>query len=295
MARGKALTEPSSEALLTARIAQLLEFKTLKSYEIPIDDIDPAAINPNQMTAAEVEATRQSLLLYGVVKPGMVRPYDESDREEMVNFGLIAWLTAEALASILNPMHTPPSKKLHAAAVKELETWFIAQLGKRWEMLDAHHRREVWLGWIRDGLPDNAHPTLASLVARRVLPCTIHPMSRFVARHLRLILTWDRGTPQEIPAGVIAHELLQHMPMETLLKGLPWTEQQAQNFVGAATFDWQAHLAQQAAENKLKDQQKLQRPAEFKIILTGPEAQREAALLAVNALVVTHPGIKVKP
>jgi hypothetical protein len=260
--RGKRAAPSSAsdqQELFAQRLASLLEVQALKVFEIPVADIEPAETNPNAMSVAEIEGVRQSLLLYGPVKAGMVRPFDDSDRATLSAAGNVAWI------------------------------------GKRWEMLDAHHRRDLWLDWISNGLPDNAHPRLRELVERKALPCTIHPMSREVGKHMRLVLTFGHGTPQEIPAGKLAHELLQVMPMEALLLGLPWTETQAQNLVQTATFDWQAHMDEQRRCNEIKGKAKALRAEQFKIVITGPATDKQGLVDLILAYCQTHPEVKVKP
>jgi hypothetical protein len=296
MARAKKKAEGEQRLEnLHKRVAALLEVQALKTFEIPIDQTDPAPSNPNAMTEAQLKGTEESLLLYGPVKAGMVRPYDETDRADMVNFGIVARLTGEWMARLFGWRRPTYKDKQHAAVQQQLGQWFTAQVGQRWEMLDAHHRRTLWLKWIQYGLPDGAHPRLQDYISRRTLPCTIHPMSREVARHLRLVLTYDRGTPQEMTAGLIAHELLRSMPMESLLKGLPWTEQQALSMAQEATFDWQAHTKDLQTQRDERDAARQREAAEnFKVTIKGPVAHRDALLEVIDAFANQHPGLIVR-
>lgn len=277
-------------------VTELIEYQLLRPYRIPMSEIRPAPVNPNRMSAAEMEATERSMLKYGFLKPGMVRHYDATDREDIVAMGMVVWLTMELFrAGITGKLSVKPAQL--RAARKQLEDLFATEWERRFEIIDAHHRFEIVQRWIERGFPQGIkpHPSVVECVNDRVLPCTIHPMSRDVAKHMRLILTYGHGTPQELPAGQIAAELLRVMPLSEVLVGLPWTEALAQNYVAAASFDWVAHL-QQVGEDKAKraaDKEK-RKAEQFKITIVGPNDLREATMRLIADFAAQNPAVKVK-
>lgn len=278
------------------QISALLEYQLLKPYRIPLDQIRPAPVNPNHLSAAELEATAASMLRYGIIKAGMVRPYDDSDRDGVVATGLHLWLLFEFLAGKVTD-RLPPTRHDLDTAQKALWALFESHWKSRYEMIDAHHRLEIMQRWIANGFPEGStpHPSVVECVRDRVLPCSIHPCSAAVGKHMRLILTYDRGTPQELPAGQLAAELLRSMPMTELLTGLPWTEAIAQQYVEVAEFDWLTHLERIGDEKAKRDADKAKRRAEqFKITIVGPNNLRESAMQMIADFAAANPAVKVK-
>ena len=288
----RSMAQPS-----TQQLAELFEYQSLRVYKIPLDRIRPALVNPNHLSAAELEATAASMLKYGMLKPGMVRPFDESDKEDVVQQGLGVWLLLEYLAGVVDPNRRPPSQHAKDQAVAELRARFGAEWPTRYEMIDAHHRLELVQRWVSSGFPSGVtpHPSVVECVSERMLPCTVHPMSAAVAKHLRLILTYDRGRGEELPSGQLAAELLRVMPMQDLLVGLPWTEAVAQQHVDVAQFDWTAHLQRIGDEKAKRDADKAKRKAEqFRITIVGPNSLREEAMRVVTDFLAANPAVKVK-
>lgn len=129
-----------------------------------------------------------------------------------------------------------------------------------------------------------------------VPPERMHETPRRYAKALRdMTAGYRHGTPQELPAGQIAAELLRVMPLSEVLVGLPWTEALAQNYVAAASFDWVAHLQQVGEEKAKRAADKEKRKAEqFKITIVGPNDLREATMRLIADFAAQNPAVKVK-
>ncbi len=279
---------------LEARLRALVEEQTLRSYAIPVALVDPSPENPNSMSAAEYAAEKKSLIRYGWKKAAMVRPYDATDREELLQVAMLATLVPMAICYILGEPPSDVATFREGAAA--LERWYNEEGGKRWELLDGNHRRAIMLEFIRDGLPAGVriHEDLRRHVENRTMPCSVHPMARSLARHWRLVCTYNRGSGHEIPAGTIAKKLVEQVGMQDLLDGLPWTERTAQQMIDAASFDWQAHLDLERRKAEDRERRRLQTPPTFKIVVTGPEADRgdlERLLLNYSK---DHPGVQYR-
>lgn len=265
-------------AELEARLRELVEEQSLRTFAIPIVDIDPSPENPNSMGAAEYAAERKSLIRYGWKKAAMVRPYDATDREELLQVAQLAVLVPAAIVFVFTG------------------EVFDATGGKRWELLDGNHRRALMLEFIRDGLPTNVrvHPDLRRHVENQTMPCTVHPMARAIARHWRLVCTYNRGSGQEIPAGSIAKKLVEKVGMQELLDGLPWTERQAQQMIDAASFDWQTHLELERKKVEERERRRELAPKLFKLVVTGPEADRGDLERMLLNYTKDHPGVQYR-
>jgi hypothetical protein len=158
--------------------------------EIPLDSIEPNPWNPNEMTAEEVEAQRQSILRFGFIDPGHARPHPEK--------------------------------------------------AGRFQVLDGEHRRDIMLGFVRDGLPENAHPSLYDLVAREVIPTTVlENLGDADAKKLTLILNGG-GKNNTVKLGALLSQIRDEQGEEAAMIALPFTKPEWKEFTGLGEFDWNA-------------------------------------------------------
>ena len=150
----------------------------------------------------------------------------------------------------------------------------------RYEMIDGEHRVRSMHTFREVGLPPGAHPELADLVERWVVPCIVRPMSKAWANKLLAVMAETRGRGDTVRRGQLFAGLAQEMSIEDLVKGLPYDEQEMQELIKVGEFDWDTYQGNQGSGNSDDDDEK----AGFKLLLTGPEGLVEEVKIAIKKL-----------
>lgn len=119
----------------------------------------------------------------------------------------------------------------------------------RFQLINGENRTDIMRTWVKRGLPADAHPSLADLVARAVVPVTVlEGLSDADAMRLTPILNHS-GTNNRAKLGELLTKIRQHVGPGEALVALPYSDLEAKDLakLGAGKMDSVQQMIENAA------------------------------------------------
>lgn len=155
----------------------------------------------------------------------------------------------------------------------------------RYEMIDGEHRvRSLYTFRELGGTPPGAHPQLADLLTRWVVPCIVRPMSKAWANKLLAIMSETRGKGDELRRAQLFASLAEQMTLEELVKGLPYDPNEMKELLAVGTFDWKSFEDGKEENGAGTGSDDDDDGDEFKLTLVGPGVIMSELLTELRAI-----------